>query len=102
MPDEPLIKSEINQKLNIEYKKINNIVISENYLKLEHVFDAINNTDITLEFREIFRQASIAIDKEYGIKEIYLLYFDRKYKCLYYKKERCYDKELIIMNKKCF
>lgn len=94
MPDEPLIKSEINQKLNIEYKKINNIVISENYLKLEHVFDAINNTDITLEFREIFRQASIAIDKEYGIKEIYLLYFDRKYKGLYYKKERCYDKEL--------
>ena len=94
MPDEPIIKSEINQKLNIEYKKINNIVMSENYQKLEHVFDAINNIDITIEFREIFRQACIAIDKEYSIKEIYLLYFDRKYKGLYYKKDRCYDKEL--------
>lgn len=94
MPSEPIIKEEINQKLNIEYKKINNIVVSENYQKLERVFDAINNIDITIEFREIFRQACIAIDKEYQIKEIYLLYFDRKYKGLYYKKDRCYDKEL--------
>ena len=94
MPDEPILKKEINQKLNIEYKKINNIVMSLNYQKLEHVFDAINNIDISLEFREIFRQICIEINKEYGIKEIYLLYFDRKYKGLYYKKDRCYDKEL--------
>ena len=94
MPEEPIIKKNLNQELNIEYKKINNIVVSENYKHLENVFDAINQTDITLEFREIFRQASIAIDKEYNIKEIYLLYFDRKYKGLHYKKDRCYDKEL--------
>ena len=72
MPDEPINKLNSNQELNIEYKKINNIVVSENYQHLEKVFDAINKTDITLEFREIFRQAAIAIDKEYGIKEIYL------------------------------
>lgn len=92
--DEPVIKKEINQELNIEYKKINNIIVSENYQKLENVFDAINTINISLEFREIFRQICIAIEDEYDIKEIYLLYFDRKYKGLYYKKERCYDKEL--------
>ena len=83
-----------NQKINYEPKEIKNIVLSENYFKLEKVFSAICEIDLSLKFREIFRLTAIEIEREFNISEMYILYFDKNYKGMHYKKERVYDKKL--------
>ena len=65
---ESIVKEEIEQKKNII--SVNNVSISSNYEKLEAVFNTINECDMSLKFREIFRNMSITLSKLYDIKEI--------------------------------
>ena len=89
---EEIIKEEVEQKKNII--SVNNVNISSNYEKLESIFNAINECDMSLKFREIFRNMAITVTKLYDIKEIYILYYKRQYFGLHYKVERVYDKNL--------
>lgn len=89
---ESIVKEEIEQKKNII--SVNNVSISTNYEKLEAVFNTINDCDMSLKFREIFRNMSITLSKLYDIKEIYILYYKRAYFGFHYKAERVYDKNL--------
>ncbi|MGM9969039.1 MAG: diguanylate cyclase domain-containing protein [Anaeroplasma sp.] len=75
----------------INLKVIN---VSEAYEKLANIFKTLNNIDVNLKFREIFRLAMIELSKIYSIEEAYILYFNKRYLGLHYKKERVYDKRL--------
>ncbi|MDE6656647.1 MAG: GGDEF domain-containing protein, partial [Anaeroplasmataceae bacterium] len=50
--------------------------------------------DTAVKFREIFRLSLIELSKFIPFEEAYLLYYDRGYNGLHYKKERAYDKHL--------
>ncbi len=73
---------------------IKNIAVSEAYNSLIDIFNSLNELDVNLKFREIFRNTMIHIAKKFNIEEAYLLYYKGKYLGLHYKKERAYDKKL--------
>lgn len=75
-------------------KDVKEVYVSSNYIKLEKVFSCINNLDSSTKFREIFRTALIELAKFIPFEEAYLLYYNRSYLGLHYKKERAYDKRL--------
>ncbi|MDE6241583.1 MAG: GGDEF domain-containing protein [Anaeroplasmataceae bacterium] len=75
-------------------KNVQEVYVSSTYIKLEKMFAIINNLDDTVKFREIFRLALIELAKFIPFEEAYLLYYDRGYNGLHYKKERAYDKLL--------
>ncbi|MDE7263979.1 MAG: diguanylate cyclase [Anaeroplasmataceae bacterium] len=75
-------------------KNIKEVYVSTFYTKLEHLFSKINNMDEATKFREIFRSSLVELSKFVSFEEAYLLYYDRSYLGLHYKKERAYDKRL--------
>ncbi|MCM1130907.1 MAG: diguanylate cyclase [Roseburia sp.] len=75
-------------------KNVHEVYVSKNYTKLEKLFSVINNLDTSIKFREIFRLALIELSKFIPFEEAYLLYYDRGYNGLHYKKERAYDKHI--------
>ncbi|MDE6583778.1 MAG: hypothetical protein K2K15_00085, partial [Anaeroplasmataceae bacterium] len=75
-------------------KDIHPVYVSKNYTKLEQLFLILNNTDDAIKFREVYRQALIELSSFIPFEEAFLLYFDRSYLGLHYKKERAYDKRL--------
>lgn len=75
-------------------KNVQEVYVSSNYTKLEKLFSIINNLDDTIKFRDIFRLALIELSKFIPFEEAYLLYYDRGYNGLHYKKERAYDKHI--------
>lgn len=75
-------------------KNIKEVYVSTFYTKLEHLFSKINNLDEGTKFREIFRSSLVELSKFVPFEEAYLLYYDRSYLGLHYKKERAYDKRL--------
>lgn len=72
------------------------INVSKNYELLSGIFNELNQVDLNLKFREIFRLCSIQICKILPIDEIYILYFNKNYIGLHYKKERVYDKKINV------
>lgn len=72
------------------------INLSEDFLKLSKIFEDISCSNLDTKFRELFRNACIELTKEYKIDEVYILYYDKKYLGLHYKKERAYDKLIDI------
>lgn len=72
---------------------IRDVDVSSNYNLLAKVFNELNQVDLNLKFREIFRLCAIQICKILPIDEIYILYFNKNYIGLHYKKERVYDKK---------
>ncbi len=72
------------------------IRVNEEIIKLEEIFKAINTIDSSVKFREVFRISMIELTKIFNIEEVYLLYFDRSYYGLHYKKERAYDKKIVL------
>ncbi len=95
-----LLKSKKEEIINktITNEKIKDINISKTYELLKDIFNSLNQVDLDMKFREIFRLAAISISKAFDIEEIYILYFNRSYLGLHYKKERVYDKKLDIDN----
>ncbi len=91
---EPKEEPEIHQSVQSKTEVIKNAVVSENYERLESVFQAINELDLKSKFREIFRVCCIKLCEIFPIEEVYLLYYKRQYLGLHYKKERAYDKKL--------
>ncbi len=79
-------------------KDVRNLYVSNNYIKLEKLFKIINNLDSTIKFREIFRTSLIELSKIVHFEEAYLLYYNKGYYGLHYKKERAYDKKLEYEN----
>ncbi|MDE5855866.1 MAG: hypothetical protein K2H06_02355, partial [Anaeroplasmataceae bacterium] len=75
-------------------KNVQKVYVSSNYTKLESLFSVINNLDDSVKFRDVFRLALIELSKFIPFEEAYLLYYDRGYNGLHYKKERAYDKHL--------
>ena len=75
-------------------KNVKEVYVSSNYIRLEKVFASINNLDDSVKFREIFRMTLIELSKFIPFEEAYLLYYDRSYLGLHYKKERAYDKRV--------
>ncbi|MDE7162052.1 MAG: GGDEF domain-containing protein, partial [Anaeroplasmataceae bacterium] len=75
-------------------KNVKEVYVSSNYIKLEKLFAKINNLDDTVKFREVFRTSLIELSKFIPFEEAFLLYYDRSYMGLHYKKERAYDKRL--------
>lgn len=82
----------------ITKEKIKDINVSKTYDLLRDVFDSLNQVDLDMKFREIFRLSAISISKAFDIEEMYILYFNRSYLGLHYKKERVYDKKLDVDN----
>lgn len=70
------------------------VQISTNYLKLEKLFSLLNGMGTTKKFRELLRISLIELSKIISFEEAYLLYFDKAFYGLHYKKERVYDKHL--------
>ena len=91
---EPVEKVVSVENVNIQNVDVATLYVSNNYLKLSKVFEAINNLDTQTRFREIFRIALIELSKFIEFEEAYLLYYDHSYLGLHYKKERAYDKRL--------
>ena len=87
-------KIDVKNKIEVVYESIKNVVVSKNFESLSFVFDTISSLDLKLKFRELFRNCCIALCQKFPINEVYLLYFNRKYLGLHYKKERVYDKIL--------
>lgn len=88
--NETLIKPSIHELT----KDVRSLYVSNNYIKLEKIFQILNNLDSNVKFREIFRTTLIELSKIVNFKEAYLLYYNKGYYGLYYKKERAYDKKL--------
>ena len=68
--------------------------ISDSLLRLRKVFNEINNIDVNLGFREIYRRALIELTRLYPIDNIYLLYYKDGYRGLEYRHERAYDRKI--------
>ena len=54
----------------------------------------LNNLDNNTPFREVYRKSLIELSKIINFDEAYLLYYDKGYIGLHYKKERAYDKKI--------
>ncbi|MBQ9124356.1 MAG: EAL domain-containing protein [Acholeplasmatales bacterium] len=87
-------KTLFKQDISKEYKEYKKIELSKNYEALSKIFNSINDIDLNVKFRELYRNCCINICKNFDIDEIYLLYYKRGYLGLHYKKERAYDKRL--------
>lgn len=83
-----------NQKLNKKVEQIRNVTVSENYEKLEAVFNTISELDLNVKFREIYRTCCIKLCELFPIDEVYILYYKKQYLGLHYKMGRAYDKKL--------
>lgn len=83
----------VKQKVKMDIQSVKNIVVSNNFLMLDEIFNEMLQIEEVVKFRECFRKSSIALIKEYPIEELYLLYFDSNFKGLHFKTERCYDKK---------
>ena len=75
-------------------KDVPTLYVSSNYLKLSKLFDMLNNLSNDIKFRELYRITLIELSKFIKFDEAYLVYYEKEYKGLHYKKERAYDKKL--------
>ncbi|MCR5349646.1 MAG: diguanylate cyclase [Acholeplasmatales bacterium] len=78
-------------------KKVDNklsIGVSEDFKRLEKLFNNISKLNLDTKFREVYRLICIEICKLTQVEEIYLMYLKRKMYGLHFKKERAYDKNL--------
>lgn len=75
-------------------KNIQTVYISEVYEKLEKLYKVVNSLDETVKFREVFRSTMLELIKFVPFEEAFILYYDRQYLGIHYKKERAYDKRL--------
>ena len=73
---------------------VSNYAVSDNFVKLSKLYDMLNNLDINTPFREVYRKSLIELSKIIKFDEAYLLYYDKTYLGLHYKKERAYDKKI--------
>lgn len=88
------IQAEIRQKVEAKVEVVKPVVVSQTYERLASIFQTINELDLSLKFREVFRNCCIKICEIFPIEEIYVLYYKRQYLGVHYKKERAYDKKL--------
>ncbi|MDE6661329.1 MAG: hypothetical protein K2J93_05870, partial [Anaeroplasmataceae bacterium] len=92
-PEEEELKKSI-PSLQELTKNVDQVYVSTNFDHLEHLFSIINNQDDSLRFRDIFRLTLIELSQFVSFDEAYILYYDRGYQGIHYKKERAYDKHL--------
>ena len=88
-----VIEEEVKEK---EYNvvSVSNFKVSDNFIKLSKLYDMLNVLDNNTPFREIYRKSLIELSKIINFEEAYLLYYDKTYLGLHYKKERAYDKRI--------
>lgn len=85
---------DVNKEKVYTTKEVSNYAVSENFVKLSKLYDMLNNLDINTPFREVYRKSLIELSKIIKFDEAYLLYYDKSYIGLHYKKERAYDKRI--------
>lgn len=91
------VKEEINnQEIILKEKSRKTIEISKEFKALEEILDNINNSNLNVRLRDLFRAIGMEVDKAFGIKEMYLLYNNVNLVGLHYKVERAYDKKIDV------
>lgn len=75
-----------------EVQPTKTVYISKAYDQLANLFKSIHSLSFDVPFREVYRMCGVALSAFVPIEEMYLLYFNRKYIGIHYKKERAYDK----------
>lgn len=83
-----------NQEIILKEKSKKVIELSHDFKSVEDILDNINNSNLTIRLRDVFRAIGMEVDKAFGIKEMYLLYSKTNLVGLHYKMERAYDKKL--------
>ena len=84
-----------NQEIILKEKSKKVIEISKEFKSVEEILDNINNSNLTMRLRDVFRIIGMEINKSFGILEMYLLYSKVDLVGLHYKMERAYDKKPI-------
>ena len=88
-----VIEEEVKEKEYVVVS-VSNFKVSDNFIKLSKLYDMLNVLDNNTPFREIYRKSLIELSKIINFEEAYLLYYDKTYLGLHYKKERAYDKRI--------
>ena len=82
-----------NQEIILKEKSKKVIEISKEFKSVEEILDNINNSNLTMRLRDVFRIIGMEINRSFGILEMYLLYSKVNLVGLHYKMERAYDKK---------
>ena len=88
------VESEESKQKEYNVVSVSNYAVSDNFIKLSKLYDMLNNLDNNTPFREVYRKSLIELSKIINFEEAYLLYYDKTYLGLHYKKERAYDKKI--------
>ena len=87
-----------NQEIILKEKSTKEINVSSEFKNLDKILDYINDSNLNLRLRDLFRAIGMELNKLFEISDMYLLYNNGKFNGLHYKMERAYDKKINVDN----